>query len=222
VADQALAKALIAARELGDSVECRFNPHEYVVMKSATWTRTPVRGAQTAPLPEFVGTNPSTLQMELMFDEWESGSGEVAEKVEKLLSWTNPTPRSISANTPAPPIVYFQWGSRTLFDAFLRSVSARYTLFKSDGAPLRANVTVVFEEVPSEPARQNPTSGGRTGERARLVKPGDSLQSIAYQEYGDPTRWRRLAAANDIDDPLRLEAGTQLRIPAGRTDGGRS
>jgi nucleoid-associated protein YgaU len=118
--------------------------------------------------------------------------------------------------------VYFQWGSRTLFDAFLRSVSARYTLFKSDGAPLRANVTVVFEEVPSEPARQNPTSGGRTGERARLVKPGDSLQSIAYQEYGDPTRWRRLAAANDIDDPLRLEAGTQLRIPAGRTDGGRS
>jgi hypothetical protein len=216
VAQQALVKAQITARELGESVTCLFNPHEYVVSKSATWTRTPIRGASTAPLPEFVGTNPSTLQIELMFDGWETGSGEVGAKVETLLAWTNPTPRSIAANAPAPPIVNFQWGSRMLFDAFLRSVTARYSLFTGDGAPLRAHVTVLFEEVPNEPARQNPSSGGRAGDRARVLTAGDSLQSVAYQEYGDPTEWRRLAIANGIDDPLRLVAGTPLRVPRRR------
>ncbi len=212
-----MAKAQIVARELDDSVECGFNPREYLLVKSATWTRTPVRGAETASLPEFVGTNPRTLQMELLFDEWETESGAVSEKVEKLLSWTNPTPRSISANKPTPPIVFFQWGTKTLFDAFLRSVSVRYTMFKGDGAPVRANVTVAFEEVPSEPARQNPTSGGRPGERVRVVAVGDSLHSIAFQEYGDPTLWRGLAVENAINDPLRLEVGRRLRVPPART-----
>jgi nucleoid-associated protein YgaU len=41
----------------------------------------------------------------------------------------------------------------------------------------------------------------------RTVVAGDSLASIAYREYGDPTMWRPLAAFNGIDDPLRAAAG---------------
>ena len=43
---------------------------------------------------------------------------------------------------------------------------------------------------------------------------GDSLASIAYREYGDPSMWRPLAAANNIDDPIRLPVGTTLIVPA--------
>ena len=85
-----LAKAVIAVRDGDARVECRFNPREYVVAKSATWMRTPARGAQTASMPEFVGTNPRSLQMELFFDDWQSGSGDVSKDIETLLSWTNP------------------------------------------------------------------------------------------------------------------------------------
>ena len=46
-----------------------------------------------------------------------------------------------------------------------------------------------------------------------LVKDGDSLPSIAYRAYGDATRWRTIADANDIDDPLRLRRGTALTVP---------
>jgi nucleoid-associated protein YgaU len=46
------------------------------------------------------------------------------------------------------------------------------------------------------------------------VVAGDSLPSIAYREYGDPEIWRVVAEANDIDDPLRLRAGTTLLLPA--------
>jgi hypothetical protein len=213
VSGQGLAKAVLVARDLNDRIECRFNPREYVIAKSATWSRTPVRGAESAPLPEFVGTNPRTLQMELFFDEWESGSGDVSKDVEKLLAWTNPTRDSIGANKPTPPVVFFQWGTKPLFDAYVKSVNARYTMFRNDGTPVRASVSAAFEELPAEPARQNPTSGGEPGRRTHVVGGGDTLHSIAYQEYGDPTLWRGLAGFNGIDDPLRILAGSRLLVP---------
>ena len=45
------------------------------------------------------------------------------------------------------------------------------------------------------------------------VRDGDSLQSIAYSMYGDPTRWRAIAEANGIDDPLALPRGRTLTVP---------
>jgi hypothetical protein len=215
--DQPLAKAVLVAKDLGDRVECRFNPREYSVAKSANWMRTPVRGAASAPIPEFVGTNPRTLQMELFFDDWESTSGDVSKDVEKLLEWTNPTRDSISANKPSPPVVFFQWGTKPLFDAYVKSITARYAMFRADGTPARAHVSAVFEELPAEPARQNPTSGGDAGRRTHLTVAGDTLQSIAYGEYGDPTFWRGLAKLNRIDDPLRVPTGLRLLVPAAKT-----
>ncbi|MGW7310516.1 peptidase M23, partial [Streptomyces sp. NPDC054835] len=33
-------------------------------------------------------------------------------------------------------------------------------------------------------------------------------------EYGDATRWRVIAEANGIDDPMRLSPGTELLLPS--------
>ena len=46
---------------------------------------------------------------------------------------------------------------------------------------------------------------------------GDSLASVAYAEYGDPTAWRALAAFNEVDDPLRVPTGTVLLLPTPRS-----
>ncbi len=46
------------------------------------------------------------------------------------------------------------------------------------------------------------------------VVAGDSLQSLAWREYGNATAWRAIAEANGIDDPSRLPAGTELVLPA--------
>jgi nucleoid-associated protein YgaU len=37
---------------------------------------------------------------------------------------------------------------------------------------------------------------------------------MAWREYGDPTLWRVIATANEIDDPMRLEIGRELLLPA--------
>lgn len=48
---------------------------------------------------------------------------------------------------------------------------------------------------------------------AYVVQRGDTLSAIAQRAFGDPNRWREIAAANGIDDPRRLMPGQRLVIP---------
>ena len=193
-------------------LRCQFNPTEYSISKSSTWARVPVRAAVSASIPEFIGTNAATLRLELFFDAREHDRGGVAESVNRLLSWTQPSPRSIEQNAPTPPVVAFQWGQVEAFDAYLSSVAARYVLFRRDGTPIRAHVTLVLEEIPLVLRRQNPTSGSEGTIRQRTLLEGESLALVAYHEYGRPELWRLIADASGIDDPARVAPGTPLII----------
>ena len=208
-----LHKAFIALKDGSAQLTCMFNPREYTISKSSTWHKTPAKGAKSAPKPEFVGANPRSMQMELFFDAWES-PGDVSKAIDTLMDWTTPTASSLSKNAPNPPIVVFHWGTKSYFDAYVKQVSAKYTMFKPDGTPVRATVTVGFEEVPADPPpKTNPSSGGVAGRRTHLVTGADTLHSVAQNEYGNAALWRGLADVNGIDDPLRLRPGTTLLIP---------
>lgn len=197
----------------GQQLKCKFNPKEITVAKSAEWHATPAKGAKKTPTPEFVGANQRTLQMELFFDGWDSGAGDVTADVEKLFSWTCPTEKSRRTPKPQPPIVVLHWGSVHYFEVYLKSVSAKYTMFTPHGEPIRATVTVACEETPMSAGAQNPTSGGLAGRRSHLLTAGESLASVAFAEYRSAAMWRALADANGIDDPTRVRPGTTLMIP---------
>jgi nucleoid-associated protein YgaU len=50
------------------------------------------------------------------------------------------------------------------------------------------------------------------------VQPGDTLQTIAGQVYGDPDAWSRIYEANRDrigPDPDALRAGMRLELPPG-------
>ena len=114
----------------------------------------------------------------------------------------------------------FQWGSFSTarFTAYVSSVDATYTLFGTTGMPIRATCQVQLHEIPSKTKGQNPTSGALTAQRVHRVVAGDSLQSLAWREYGDATAWRTIAEANDIDDPTALPH--RRRTGAARHRGG--
>jgi hypothetical protein len=212
---------LFAVDNRADKLDFLFNPTSYSVSKAATWKRSTAKGNKKASPPEFTGTDPASLQMELLFDRWETLGGDVSGDVGKLFGWLQPTPPSHAANKPQPPILGFEWGRKhplSWFTGFLKSVNAKYTMFRQDGTPTRATASITLEEVPADPQGQlqNPTSGGVGGHRTHIMTAGDSLQSLAYAEFGDATLWRRIALLNDIDDPLRVPTGTTLII--GRAD----
>jgi len=202
------------------AVPFQFNPRQLAFQKSARWERCPSRDAGNAGAPEFRGAEPCRLTVELFFNAADSPHGGVAAAVALLLACCVPTVESVGRQKAMPPLVKLRWGGVTGFLAFVTSVQATYTLFAPDGTPLRALCSVTMEEMPATAARQNPTSGGITAHRVHTVVTGDTLASIAHRVYGDPGRWRAVAEANRIDDPLRLRPGTRLALP-GATELGR-
>jgi hypothetical protein len=197
-------------------IDFQFNPKELVVAKSASWARVTGKGSKKSGPPQYKGPQPSKLTLEMFFDSTEKSDSGVVERVEKLFSCCVPTPESRLQNKGSPPWVLFRWGGLTGFLSYIGSVQVKYTLFTASGLPVRAICTVTLEEIAGETPKQNPSSGGLTPRRAHVVVEGDTLAGIAYREYGDPTLWRAVAAANAIDDPMRLRPGTSLLLPATR------
>jgi nucleoid-associated protein YgaU len=195
------------------SIDFQFNPKEVTIAKTAKWERKTAKGASKAGPPEFNGSEPCKLTVEMFFDAGGAQDGSVVAAVEKLFTCCVPTPESLSSKKPSPPLVVLHWGSVSSFPAFVTSVSAKYTLFSSDGTPIRATCAVAMEEMPADPSRQNPTSGSQDVRRVHRTVAGDTLASVAYAEYGDPAQWRALAAYNGIDDPLRVRLGRTLLLP---------
>lgn len=195
-------------------VEFQFNPKELTIAKNATWKRSTQRNAKKSAPPEFTGSDPSKLSLEMFLDATEKMDDSVVKTVEKLFSCCVPTEKSRQAKKGSPPWVIFSWGGLTGFPAYVSSVSAKYTLFTPSGMPVRAVCTIALEEISGEQGGQNPTSGALAARDTHLLVAGDTLPSVAYRAYGDAGGWREIAELNDIDDPLRLSPGTRLLVPA--------
>jgi len=213
------AKGSDIGAKLGD-LKMKFNPKEYSIQKSASWEVKPAKGAKEAPTPEFKGSDARSMTVEVFLDASAkpkagdpSPTDALAHDVDTLFMCCRPTPESIGRHKPAPPLVVFGWGTTTLFTAFVKQVSVKYTLFTPEGKPIRATASVTLQEAPGTESKQNPTSGALAAHGTHTVVAGDSLASIAYAEYGDARLWRAVADANRLDDPMRLRAGTRLLIP---------
>jgi nucleoid-associated protein YgaU len=103
---------------------------------------------------------------------------------------------------------------RNGFKCIVESVKQKFTLFSPKGVPLRATLTVTLREyktLEDQLAQLNLNSPDRT--HSHVVQRGETLAAIAAQYYERPGEWRAIAAANEIEDPRRLDAGTFLTIP---------
>ncbi|MDQ0821176.1 nucleoid-associated protein YgaU [Arthrobacter sp. V4I6] len=195
-------------------IEFQFNPKELSMGKTASWTRQTAKANQKAGPPQYNGPMPSKLTLEMFFDASGKQDDAVVQRVDKLFACCVPTDASLKQNKGSPPWVLFRWGELTGFLAYVASVQVKYTLFTAAGLPVRATCTVTLEEIAGSPPKQNPTSGGLVPRRVHVLIEGDTLAGIAYNEYGNASLWRAVAAANRIDDPLRLRPGTSVLLPA--------
>ena len=201
-----LAKASIEP-EGGEKIKVLFNPNQYSLDKGNQIAEIAVPGLD-APILQYVRGNSRTLTMELFFDTYEEQSDvrTYTKKIYNLLS--------IDREKHVPPICKFVWGDFQ-FPCVLERVGGKFTLFLPDGTPVRATLSVVFKEFlkVEDLVRVSPTqSADHT--KLRTVRWGDSLSSIAAAEYNDPGQWRPIALANRIENPLELDPGRVLVIPA--------
>jgi nucleoid-associated protein YgaU len=183
-----------------------FNPTQYSLDMGNQIAEIGIPGLGS-PILQFVRGNTRTLTMELFFDTYEQ-QRDVRTYTEQIYGLLD-----IRRSLHRPPICTFTWG-RFNFTCVVDRVSGRFTLFLSDGRPVRATLNVTFKQFVDVEVevRRNPfESSDRT--KTYIVKRGDTLSSIAAAEYGDPAKWRPIATANGIDNPRLLTAGKTLVLP---------
>jgi nucleoid-associated protein YgaU len=200
-------------------IEFQFNPSDYRVTKGANYNRTPNKSTE-ASTAEFTGATARTMSIRMLLvalnaqgDSDASQADKIKDDVEKLFKCCAPTDQSKNSGSPSAPQVQFQWGQVMGFKAVVTTLTADYQAFLSDGRPSRVEVALEMQEVVSPTAGQNPTSGGLATMRTRTMVDGDTLASIAFDEYRNANMWRALAIANGIDDPMRVQPGTTLLVP---------
>jgi nucleoid-associated protein YgaU len=203
--------------ERGEQIKCLFNPAELTISKSNSWNAGQSKG-KNAPELRFQGGQSATLSLSLTFDTTREGT-DVSVYTGKLLELMKVDASLPGAdrgrNSARPPWVKFHWGKLHSFKAIVERLQIRFTYFASDGMPLRAKVDVSLKQWKDEAELplQNPTSSTPQVHTVHVLLPGETLDRVATLHYRDPTRWRLIAEANRVVDPLELTAGTPLVVP---------
>lgn len=194
------------AEVLTGQLEAAFNPKEYTISKSVPWNPQATAGLD-APEMQFTMGQGETLQLELFFDTFEQRSP-VTDHTDRLHKMA-----LIDPELHRPPMVLVSWG-KLKFTGVIESLTHRFTMFLESGIPVRATCSVNLREArdAKEQAKDKKTASPDHA-KLRAVRRGETLQSIAAEEYDDPAEWRRIADANGIDDPFRLEPGIRLIVP---------
>jgi hypothetical protein len=202
---------IVNAKNSSKSVTCHFNPETFTLDRTIQWNFETTQG-DDLPRVTFAGGQASDLTMTLLFDTTDTGE-DVRDSYGVLLELAQVDPNAKDAKTgqSEPPLCRFEWGRFLTFTAVVTKLGQQFTMFKADGTPVRAQVTVTFKQVQEATRPQNPTT--RTASRKIwIVEEGQTLDWIAYREYGDPAHWRHIASTNNLANPLDLRPGQVLKL----------
>lgn len=201
-----LAKATIINTVTNDKIAVMYNPEEFKLDQGNNFSEVGIPGLNASPI-QYVRGKSRTLSMDLFFDTYETGedvrtfSGQIVNLLDTL------------PQTKAPPVLLFTMG-RFTFECVLVDAGQRFTMFTRDGTPVRAMLSARFQEY----IRINISvqQGLFLGPPAlHTFIEGQTLSGLSANFLGDPSKWRQIAEANNIDDPLNIPSGTQLSIPGG-------
>jgi len=209
----------------GNDVSVQFNPQTLKVSFSNQNRGGDQPGGSSR---QFVGSGTSRLDVELLFDTTADGS-DVRKATEKIAFFIKAKPdQNDRNNRRVPPVLSFEWGT-FIFRGNVESIGETLDYFSEEGVPLRATISLNISRQEIEFVFGQPGQGGgggsggaggapgqATGATSPLAaaRPGDNLQSLAARN-GSSADWKAIAAANNIDDPLRLNAGALIDINAG-------
>jgi hypothetical protein len=207
-----------AEKSGGQKTIVQFNP-ETLKVSYANQIVQPQGGDQSSGNAgrQFVGAGTTKLALQLWFDVTAMETDpvdDVRRLTQQVIFFMTPQKTSDPKKKIAPAL-RFLWGSFK-FDGMVDGLEESLEFFSPDGKPLRASITLTLSQqkileskfdgdgkVPARPGQQPMTPAKR----------GDSVQNLAGKNGNRD--WQSVAAANAIEDPLRLPAGQLIDLNAG-------
>lgn len=202
----------------GKTVKVLFNPNQIEIIKTG-WAM----GANNIPK---ASESPTTITIDLFFDttlQLSNKDGTPRMPVENPENVQNYTQDiyallqpSIGTAQKRPPRCKLTWGtiggnsSMLMPEGYLEQVTKKLTHFLEDGTPVRATLNCTFKEW--EPSVKQQKRQNLIDDPVRMVRSGETLTSIAHEEYGDASLWRIIAQENRLSNP-RIRPGQVLNVP---------
>lgn len=195
-----------------EEIPVLFNPEEYAINKDNNLAVQGIPGL-SGPIVQFVNGNLRTLEMELFFDTWDK-SAIPKKDVRRTFTDKIVGLMEIDPELHCPPLLLVSWSSLQ-FRCVLARVNQKFTMFDSDGRPVRARLTCTFNEV-IDPEQESRAVNRQTADfsKTHVVIQGEELSVIATKFYNDPLAWRPIAIANGLDNPREIFTGQSLLIPS--------
>ncbi|MEE8155490.1 MAG: hypothetical protein V3T53_11110 [Phycisphaerales bacterium] len=202
-----LAKATIEIEHTGELLEVMFNPEEYTLNQDNNFASQAIPGL-SGPILQFVHGNMRTLDMELFFDTTDQAS-DVRDETQKIVRLLE-----IDSDLHAPPVLRVAWATLQ-FRCVLAKAGQQFVKFLEDGRPVRARLTVSFNEF-LDADREAQLVNRQTADftKVHVVAEGETLEGLAGVLYENPQMWRAIALDNRIDDPQADLTGQAIRIPS--------
>jgi nucleoid-associated protein YgaU len=202
-------KAKIKVEGKDQAISVMFNPKEYAVSHTVLLEQIEKTDKSN---PSFNGFTLDDFEITLIFDTYEKKLDvrKLTSEIEKL-----GMPTIEGTDVKRPPVCLFIWGSFK-YRGVIYKIKQKFTLFLSDGTPVRAELVVTFKSVMT-PEEHKKNMGIEACRKVWTVKSGDRLDNIANKALKDPALWRRIAEENNIDSPMAFpkdsDIGRTLIIP---------
>ena len=113
-----------------------------------------------------------------------------------------------------PNYLKVQWGKNFIFKCVLKSIDTTYTLFKPDGSPLRAKVSLSFEQYLS-PETVEKKDAPNSPDLSHIVEvvEGDTLPQLSMRIWNNQNYYIQVAKFNGLNKFRNLKGGSQLIFP---------
>ena len=200
---------------LNNTLEVSFNPESINYSTCPIYTTVKDIDAPGGKRVTYSGNMDNELEMTLLFDTTTTGHSVHEKYIKFLIELTEPEEGG-GGDRPQPPECRFLWGDFTKkpylsFDAVLGKLDVDYIWFLPNGKPVRATVKLKFKQPSRIKKGQNPTSRSEARRVWRVIE-GQTLDWIAFKEYGDSTAWRHIAQVNHLQNPRDLRPGMVLML----------
>lgn len=110
------------------------------------------------------------------------------------------------------PVLRVTWGSM-YFLGRINTMTVKYTLFKPDGSPLRARVSLTFNQFLKKAAAVQQKISAEKLAKQLQIKAGASLQDLCFQMYQDAGMAPKVARQNDLSSFRGVKHGQSLTLP---------
>ncbi|MGM0496627.1 MAG: CIS tube protein [Bacteroidota bacterium] len=208
-----------------DTFEAQVNPASIQTKYAVNYDKGEDDGEGAAIIPErkFTGCSSQQVSFELLLD----GTGALSDnqtsivRVKDQVELFKKTCYYYVGGVHEVPYVKIKWGdisffkyNNQVFYGRIKNFDVNYTLFSSEGVPLRAKINATFigtVDPGTEAAMKDKQSPDLT--HVVTVKAGDNLPMLCEEIYGRRQMFHEVAKVNNLISFRDIKPGTELVFP---------